>query len=180
MPFRHHAGLPPTTTERPVTSSPTPDLTRLPQWQALRAHHERSGERHLRELFAADPARGERLTAEAAGLYVDYSKQRVDDETLHLLRDLAAACGLEARIAAMFDGRKINVTEDRAVLHTALRAPAHAKVTVDGENVIPAVHAVLERMAAFADKLRGGAWLGHTGKRIRNVVNIGIGGSDRR
>ncbi|WP_404631769.1 glucose-6-phosphate isomerase [Dyella ginsengisoli] len=161
-----------------MTSSPTPDLTRLPQWQALRAHHERSGERHLRELFAADPARGERLTAEAAGLYVDYSKQRVDDETLHLLHEVAAACGLEARIAAMFDGRKINVTEDRAVLHTALRAPAHAKVTVDGENVIPAVHAVLERMAAFADKLRGGAWLGHTGKRIRNVVNIGIGGSD--
>ncbi|MGA0586360.1 glucose-6-phosphate isomerase [Dyella sp. KRB-257] len=161
-----------------MTASPTPDLTRLPQWQALRAHHERNGARHLRELFAADPTRGERLTAEAAGLYMDYSRQRVDDETLHLLCGLAVACGLETRIAAMFDGEKINVTEDRAVLHTALRAPAHAKVTVDGENVIPAVHAVLERMAAFADRLRGGAWLGHTGKRIRNVVNIGIGGSD--
>jgi glucose-6-phosphate isomerase len=169
---------PPTTTERPVTSSPTPDLTRLPQWQALQAHRERRGDRHLRELFAADATRGERLTAEAAGLYMDYSKQRVDDETLHLLRELADACGLPARIAAMFDGHKINVTEDRAVLHTALRAPAHATVTVDGENVIPAVHAVLGRMAAFADKVRGGSWLGHTGRRIRNVVNIGIGGSD--
>ncbi len=154
------------------------ELTQRPQWRALVDHHAHVGQRHLRELFAADASRGERLTAEAAGLYMDYSKQRVDDETLHLLRELAGACALEARIAAMFDGKKINVTEGRAVLHTALRAPAHAKVMVDGENVIPAVHEVLERMAAFADKLRGGAWLGHTGKRIRNVVNIGIGGSD--
>ncbi len=162
----------------PVTPSPTPDLTQLPAWQALLAHRERCGDRHLRELFAADPSRGERFTAEAAGLYMDYSKQRVDDETLHLLRQLAEACDLAGRTAAMFDGAKINVTEDRAVLHTALRAPAHAKVEVDGENVVPAVHEVLERMAAFADKVRSGAWLGHTGKRIRNVVNIGIGGSD--
>ena len=162
----------------PVTPSPTPDLTQLPAWQALRAHRERCGDRHLRELFVADPSRGERFTAEAAGLYMDYSKQRVDDETLHLLRQLAEACDLAGRTAAMFDGAKINVTEDRAVLHTALRAPAHAKVEVDGENVVPAVHEVLERMAAFADKLRSGAWLGHTGQRIRNVVNIGIGGSD--
>ncbi len=162
----------------PVTSSPMPELTRRPEWQALRAHADRKGRRHLRELFAADPGRGERLTAEAAGLYLDYSKQRVDDETLHLLRELAVACALEARIAAMFDGGKINVTEGRAVLHTALRAPAHARVMVDGENVIPAVHEVLERMAAFAGKVRGGTWLGHAGKRIRNVVNLGIGGSD--
>ncbi|OZB59693.1 MAG: glucose-6-phosphate isomerase [Lysobacterales bacterium 14-68-21] len=161
-----------------MTISATPDLTQRPEWQALRAHAERAGQRHLRELFAADPLRGERLTAEAAGLYMDYSKQRVDDETLHLLRALAEACGLAARTEAMFEGRKINVTEDRAVLHTALRAPAHARVEVDGENVIPGVHAVLERMGTFADRVRSGAWLGHTGKPIRNVVNIGIGGSD--
>ena len=161
-----------------MTSSPIPELTQRPEWQALRAHAEARGQRHLRELFAADPSRGERLTAEAVGLYMDFSKQRVDDETLHLLRALAEACDLAGRTRAMFEGGKINTTEGRAVLHTALRAPAHASVEVDGENVIPGVHAVLERMAAFADRVRSGAWLGHTGKPIRNVVNIGIGGSD--
>jgi len=161
-----------------VTHSATPDLTQRPEWQALRAHAEAKGQRHLRELFAVDPSRGERLTAEAVGLYMDYSKQRVDDETLHLLRALAEACDLAGRTRAMFEGEKINATEGRAVLHTALRAPAHARVEVDGQNVIPEVHAVLERMGAFAERVRGGAWLGHTGKPIRNVVNIGIGGSD--
>ncbi|WP_017462069.1 glucose-6-phosphate isomerase [Dyella ginsengisoli] len=161
-----------------MTSSPIPELTQRPEWQALRAHAEARGQRHLRELFAADPSRGERLTAEAVGLYMDFSKQRVDDETLHLLRALAEACDLAGRTRAMFEGGKINTTEGRAVLHTALRAPAHASVEVDGENVIPGVHAVLERMAAFADRVRSGTWLGHTGKPIRNVVNIGIGGSD--
>jgi glucose-6-phosphate isomerase len=161
-----------------VTPSRISDLTQRPEWQALHAHAERFKGRHLRELFAADRERGERLTAEAAGLYMDYSKQRLDDETLHLLRKLAEACDLKARTAAMFDGEKINRTEGRAVLHTALRAPAHARISTDGENVVPEVHAVLKRMSAFAEQVRGGTWLGHTGKPIRNVVNIGIGGSD--
>lgn len=161
-----------------MTSSDTPDLTQRPQWQALREHHARVGARHLRDFFADDSGRGERLTAEAAGLYMDYSKQRVDDETLHLLRALAEACDLAGHTKAMFDGQAINTTEKRAVLHTALRAPAHARVDVDGDNVVPEVHAVLRQMAAFAEQVRSGGWLGHTGRPIRNVVNVGIGGSD--
>ena len=122
----------------------------------------------VRELFAVDPARGERLHAEAAGLYLDYSKQRVTDETLRLLLDLAGACGLNERIAAMLRGDKINTTEDRAVLHTALRAPVGKSILVDGTNIVPDVHAVLDRMAAFCERVRSGAWTGHGGKRIRN------------
>ena len=133
---------------------------------------------HLRDLFADDPARGERMTAEAAGIYLDYSKNRITDETLRLLVELAEQSGLRARIDAMFRGEKINVTENRAVLHVALRAPRGASIVVDGKNVVPEVHAVLDKMADFADRVRSGEWKGHTGKRIRNVVNIGIGGSD--
>jgi glucose-6-phosphate isomerase len=134
--------------------------------------------RHLRELFARDPARGERMTAEAAGVFLDYSKNRVDDETLRLLIELAEQSGLRERIDAMFRGEKINVTEKRAVLHVALRAPKGASIMVDGKNVVPEVHRVLDKMAEFADRIRSGEWKGHTGKRIRNVINIGIGGSD--
>ncbi|HEU5272967.1 MAG TPA: glucose-6-phosphate isomerase [Xanthobacteraceae bacterium] len=147
-------------------------------WPTLAAHQKSMQSRHLRDLFAADPTRGERMTAEAAGVFLDYSKNRVDDETLSLLVALAEQSGLRARIDAMFRGEKINVTEDRAVLHVALRAPRGASIMVDGKNVVPEVHAVLDRMAAFARRVRGGQWQGHTGKRIRNVVNIGIGGSD--
>jgi glucose-6-phosphate isomerase len=134
--------------------------------------------RHLRELFAHDPARGERMTAEAAGVFLDYSKNRVDDETLRLLIELAEQSGLRERIDAMFRGEKINVTEKRAVLHVALRAPKGTSIMVDGKNVVPEVHGVLDKMAEFADRIRSGEWKGHTGKRIRNVINIGIGGSD--
>ena len=134
--------------------------------------------RPLRQIFADDPGRGKRLTAEAAGLYLDYSKHRVTDETLRLLLRLAEECGLAERIDAMFSGEKINVTEQRAVLHVALRAPAGERIVVDGVDVVPEVHAVLDRMAAFADEVRSGRWHGHTGRPIRNVVNIGIGGSD--
>ena len=153
-------------------------LTLRPAWKALAAHHQKIQGVHLRELFANDPQRGERLTAEAAGIYLDYSKNRITDETLNLLVQLADECGLRARIEAMFRGDKINVTEDRAVLHVALRAPKGASIVIDGENVVPQVHAVLDKMAAFSDRVRSGEWKGHTGKRIRNVVNIGIGGSD--
>ena len=153
-------------------------LTERPAWKALEAHYQQVRELHLRELFGDDPGRGERLTAEAVGLYLDYSKNRLTDDTLKLLLQLAETSGLRARIDAMFRGDKINVTENRAVLHVALRAPKGAVITVDGENVVPRVHAVLDKMANFADRVRSGAWLGHTGKRIRNVVNIGIGGSD--
>ncbi|MFC7300142.1 glucose-6-phosphate isomerase [Cognatiluteimonas weifangensis] len=153
-------------------------LTRRPQWQALLRHAQGTGDRSLRELFAADPHRGERLAAEAAGLYLDYSKQRVGDDTLRLLRELADACGLRARIDAMFAGEPINATEGRAALHVALRAPPGERIEVDGHDVVPDVHAVLTRMAAFADQVRDGRWVGHTGQRIRTVVNIGIGGSD--
>jgi glucose-6-phosphate isomerase len=149
-----------------------------PAWRALESHFREINQLHLRDLFADDPHRGERLTAEAAGLYLDYSKNRVTDETMRLLVRLAEETGLRARIDAMFDGEKINVTEDRAALHPALRAPKDASIVLDGENVVPAVHAVLDKMADFADRVRGGAWKGHTGGRIRNVVNIGIGGSD--
>ena len=158
-----------------TTTSP---LTARPSWRALTAHHAAIAGTTLRELFAADPARGERLNVEAVGLYLDYSKHRVTDETLQLLLALAEESGLRGRIEAMFGGQKINITEDRAVLHVALRAPRDATFTVDGENVVPAVHEVLDRMSAFADRVRSGAWTGHTGKRIRNIVNIGIGGSD--
>jgi glucose-6-phosphate isomerase len=149
-----------------------------PAWTALAAHHARVRDVHLRTLFADDPGRGERLTAEAAGVHLDYSKNRITDETLALLLRLAGECELRARIDAMFRGEKINVTEDRAVLHTALRAPRGASIVVDGRDVVPEVHAVLDRMADFSLRVRSGAWKGHTGKRIRNVVNIGIGGSD--
>jgi glucose-6-phosphate isomerase len=147
-------------------------------WQALAAHYEHVRELHLRQLFAADPRRGERLTAEAVGLYLDYSKNRITDETLRLLLQLAQKCGLRVCIDAMFRGDKINLTEDRAVLHVALRAPRGTSIVVDGENVVPQVHAVLDKMADFCQRVRSGAWKGHTGKRIRNVINIGIGGSD--
>ena len=154
------------------------NLTQRPAWQALAAHYQKIKDRPLRQLFADDPDRGERLTVEAAGLYLDYSKNRVTDETLRLLLALAEECRLRERIEAMFRGEKINLTENRAVLHTALRAPRTARILVDGNDVVPEVHAVLDRMAAFADRVRAGQWLGHTGKRIRNIVNIGIGGSD--
>jgi glucose-6-phosphate isomerase len=152
--------------------------TQLPAWQALSRHHEEVKDLHLRTLFAEDPRRGERMVLEAAGLYLDYSKNRVTDHTLRLLLDLATQSGLRERIDAMFRGDKINVTENRAVLHTALRAPRDASIVVDGHNVVPDVHRVLDRMADFSDRVRSGAWRGHTGKPIRNVVNIGIGGSD--
>jgi len=147
-------------------------------WAALRRHHAEIAGVHLRDLFDADPQRGERLVAEAAGITLDFSKNRVTDETLRLLVGLAQAAGLRERIDAMFAGEHINVTEDRAVGHVALRMPRGGTFTVDGENVVPAVHEVLDRMAAFADRVRSGAWTGHTGRPIRTVVNIGIGGSD--
>ncbi|MFJ3792096.1 glucose-6-phosphate isomerase [Kitasatospora sp. NPDC090091] len=153
-------------------------LDRTPQWAALGKHREELGDAHLRELFAADPERGRRYTLQVGDLHVDYAKQLVTDETLTLLRELAAATGVAELRDAMFRGEKINNTEHRAVLHTALRAPRGAVIEVDGENVVPAVHAVLDKMAAFAEQVRGGEWRGHTGKRIRAVVNIGIGGSD--
>jgi glucose-6-phosphate isomerase len=160
-----------------ASSEPQP-LTERPQWRALMEHRGRIERQHLRELFAADPSRGERLVAEAAGLYLDYSKNRITDETLHLLRALAEACSLRERIDAMFRGDKINATEKRAVLHVALRAPPSERILVDGRNVVPDVHAVLDRMAGFSSRVRSGEWTGRTGRRIRNVINIGIGGSD--
>ena len=147
-------------------------------WRALSAHYRKVRELHLRQLFGDDPKRGTRLTAEALGLLLDYSKNRITAETLALLLKLAEESGLRERIDAMFRGEKINITEKRAVLHTALRAPQDASIVVDGENVVPKVHAVLDRMADFANRVRSGEWKGHTGKRIRNVVNVGIGGSD--
>jgi glucose-6-phosphate isomerase len=153
-------------------------LTERPGWKALESHHQKVRELHLRQLFGDDPKRGERLTTEAVGLYLDYSKNRVTDETLKLLFQLAEECGLRDRIDAMFRGEKINITENRAVLHVALRAPRGTSIVVDGENVVPQVHAVLDKMSDFANRVRSGAWKGHTGKSIRSVVNIGIGGSD--
>ncbi|HKY71706.1 MAG TPA: glucose-6-phosphate isomerase [Nitrospira sp.] len=147
-------------------------------WKALQAHARTMREVHLRTLFLDDPQRGTRLTAEAAGLFLDYSKNRITDETLRLLVQLAEESGLRDRIESMFRGEKINITENRAVLHVALRAPRDASITVDGENVVPNVHAVLDQMTEFANRVRSGEWKGHTGKRIRHVVNIGIGGSD--
>ena len=147
-------------------------------WQALERHHAEIGDTHLRDLFAGDPDRGERLTAEAVGLYLDYSKNRVTDETIRLLLELAEESGLTERRAAMFRGEHINVSEDRAVLHVALRMPEEASLVVDGKDVVREVHEVLDRMTDFADRVRDGDWKGYTGKRIRNVVNVGIGGSD--
>jgi glucose-6-phosphate isomerase len=153
-------------------------LTQTPAWQALSQHFATVREAHLRTLFHDDPTRGTRYTAEGAGIYLDYSKNRITDETLRLLLQLVHDAGLRSRVEAMFSGEKINVTEQRAVLHVALRAPRDAVIVVDGENVVPQVHEVLDRMAAFCDRVRSGAWRGFTGKRIRNVINIGIGGSD--
>ena len=153
-------------------------LTKRPAWKALTAHYKTIRTVHLRELFADDPRRGERMTAEAVGLYLDYSKNRITDETFKLLLHLAEESGLRERIDAMFQGEKINITENRAVLHVALRAPKGASFVVDGENVVPQVHAVLDKMADFSNRVRSGSWKGHTGKPMRNVINIGIGGSD--
>jgi glucose-6-phosphate isomerase len=162
----------------PKKSAKIPPLPRRAAWKALGTHFKSIRDTHLRTLFEQDPQRGERLTAEGAGLFLDYSKNRVTDETLRLLLQLAEESGLRQRIGAMFGGEKINITENRAVLHTALRAPRDATILVDGTNVVPEVHAVLDKMAAFANRVRNGEWTGHTGKRIRSVVNIGIGGSD--
>jgi glucose-6-phosphate isomerase len=156
----------------------TQTLTGRPAWKALEQHFQSIREAHLRTLFAEDPKRGERFALEAVGLYFDYSKNRITEETLKLLLQLANESGLRGRIDAMFRGDKINVTENRAVLHVALRAPKGESILVDGENVVPDVHAVLDKMAAFSDRVRSGEWKGHTGKRIRNIINIGIGGSD--
>src|SRR5881296_4291187 len=153
-------------------------LTARQSWKALEAHYGKIRDLHLRKLFADDPTRGERLTAEAVGIYLDYSKNRITDDTLTLLCRLAGECGLRGRIDAMFRGDKINLTENRAVLHVALRAPRGTSIVVDGKDVVREVHAVLDAMTDFANRVRSGAWKGHTGKRIRNVVNIGIGGSD--
>ncbi|MGW0931366.1 glucose-6-phosphate isomerase [Streptomyces sp. NPDC002644] len=155
-----------------------PRLNRLPEWNALAKHREALGEVRLRELFDAEPTRGTALTLRVGDLHIDYSKHLVTDETLRLLRDLAAARDVFGLRDAMFRGEKINITEDRAVLHTALRAPRDASIEVDGADVVPAVHTVLEKMAGFAERVRSGGWTGHTGRRIRNIVNIGIGGSD--
>ena len=159
-------------------SSKSAVLATRPAWSALAEHHRAVAGKHLRELFAEDPRRAERFSVEGAGLFLDYSKNRITEETLQLLLQLATECGLRDRIEAMFGGQKINTTENRAVLHVALRAPRGASILVDGTNVVPEVHAVLDRMAAFAERVRSGEWRGHTGKRIRNVINIGIGGSD--
>ena len=155
-----------------------PPLTSRPAWKALVAHHAAIKDVTLRQLFADDPGRGERLAIDSAGVYLDYSKNRVTDKTLALLVQLAEESGLREHIDSMFRGDRINNSEDRSVLHVALRAPRGASIVVDGENVVPGVHAVLDRMAEFADRVRSGAWKGHTGKRIRNVINVGIGGSD--
>ena len=162
----------------PAASAARQPLTQRPGWRALQAHYEQIKDTHLRAMFAQDPRRGERLVAEGAGLYLDYSKHRVTDETIRLLVQLAEESGLRERTEAMFTGQTINVTEGRAVLHVALRAPRSQSIVVDGQDVVPEVHAVLDRMAAFAERVRSGAWTGHTGKRIRNVVTNGIGGSD--
>jgi glucose-6-phosphate isomerase len=153
-------------------------LTKLKSWIALEAHARKIRDLHLKTLFSDDPQRGERMTAEAAGLFLDYSKNRVTDETIRLLIELAVESGLQQRIEAMFRGDKINITEKRAVLHVALRAPRDQSILVDGENVVPLVHDVLDKMTAFSNRVRRGEWKGHSGKRIRNVINIGIGGSD--
>ncbi len=164
--------------ETVLESIPVTPLTERPAWKELDLHSQKVRRQHLRELFAADPERGKRLTCEAAGLYLDYSKNRITDQTVDLLLQLAKESGLRERIDAMFGGEKINRTENRAVLHVALRAPLGESILVDGHDVVPDVHQVLQKMADFCNRVRSGAWTGHTGKRIRNVVNIGIGGSD--
>src|SRR6266481_3929538 len=164
-----------------VTGTKGRDVAPLPKrkaWKNLQTHYKKVRNLHLRNLFADDPKRGERMTAEAVGLFLDYSKNRITEETIKLLIELAEESGLQSRIGAMFRGEKINTTEKRAVLHVALRAPKNATILVDGKNVVPAVHDVLDKMATFSDRIRSGEWVGHTGKRIRNIVNIGIGGSD--
>lgn len=158
--------------------SNTLSLTELPSWKELEEHYRKVCKVHLRSLFADDPQRGGRMAVESDGIYLDYSKNRVTDETIRLLVNLAKECGLPERIGAMFKGDKINITENRAVLHVALRAPKHERIIVDGNDVVPEVHAVLDRMASFSEQVRNGQWLGHTGKPVRNIVNIGIGGSD--
>ena len=161
-----------------ATTESLEPLTKRKAWMALRAHYEKVRGVHLRDLFAEDRKRGERMTAEDAGIFLDYSKNRITDETVNLLVQLAEESGLRQRIDAMFRGEKINITENRAVLHVALRAPRGTSIVVDGENVVPEVHAVLDKMADFSNRVRSGEWKGHSGKRIRNVINIGIGGSD--
>src|SRR5438477_1534105 len=156
---------------------PTP-LTHRPSWQQLEEHYQTARNLHLRTLFAEDPHRGERFALEAVGIYLDYSKNRVTDETMRLLLELAESAGLRERIDAMFRGEKINVTEKRAVLHIALRAPRGESIIVDGEDVVPQVHTVLDKMTDFSNRVRSGEWKGYTGKRIRNIVHIGIGDSD--
>src|ERR1700722_15457387 len=164
----------------PLSKMPTSvgALRTRPAWASLEKHYQQLKDAHLKQLFAEDRNRGDRFAVEAAGLYLDYSKNRITDETLRLLLQLARESGLRERIDAMFGGDKINVSEQRSVLHVALRAPRAASIVVDGQNVVPQVHAVLDKMADFAHRLREGNWTGHTGKRIRNVINIGIGGSD--
>jgi len=164
-------------TSRP-SSHTSSELTTSPAWKALESHHQQVSELHLRQLFADDPSRGERLALEAVGIYLDYSKNRLTDETLRLLVALAEQAGLRERTEAMFSGEKINITENRSVLHVALRAPRGASIVVDGKNVVPDVQAVLDKMAEFSERVRGGEWLGYTGRRIKAIVNIGIGGSD--
>jgi glucose-6-phosphate isomerase len=161
-----------------ASSAAGSSVTQLPAWQALAEHHHEIESVHLRELFAADPERGRRMTVETLGMYLDYSKNRINDRTLELLVQLADESGLSERIAAMFRGDRINLTENRSVLHIALRLPRSASLVVDGEDVVPGVHAVLDKMAVFTDRVRRGEWRGHTGKPIRNIINIGIGGSD--
>src|SRR6202142_1990894 len=168
----------PTPATPDTTDQVSRPLTELRAWKALHTHYKKVRGLHLRNLFADDPGRGERMTAEAAGIFLDYSKNRITEETFKLLIRLAEKAGLRARIEAMFRGDKINVTEKRSVLHVALRAPKGTSIVVDGEDVVPQVHAVLDKMADFSNRVRSGAWKGHTGKRIRNVINIGIGGSD--
>ncbi len=161
-----------------ATSQPLEPLTKRKAWKALQAHYENVRGLHLRNLFADDPKRGERMTAEAVGIFLDYSKNRITDETVKLLIELAEESGLKSRMEAMFRGEKINTTEKRAVLHVALRAPKDSSIIVDGEDVIPQVHSVLDKMTQFSNRVRSGEWKGHTGKRMRNVINVGIGGSD--
>ena len=158
----------------PATSLLEPSLLELPTWRALKQHSKEISKTTLRELFDNDPQRGTRYNADAVGIFLDYSKNRVTDETLKLLVELAEQRGLKQHIESMFRGDKINITENRAVLHIALRAPKGESILVDGKDVVPEVHAVLDKMAAFSDKVRSGAWKGHTGKRIRNIINIGI------
>jgi len=164
--------------KRTPKASATKPLTKRKAWKALKEHYNKIQATHLRKLFESDPTRAERFTVDALGIYFDYSKNLITERTIKLLLDLARESGLQARREAMFSGEKINITENRAVLHIALRAPSDASILVDGKNVVPEVHAVLDKMADFCNRMRSGAWKGHTGKRIRNVINVGIGGSD--